>query len=656
MDMVFSATDEILTVEEVAAYLKVTSRSIYSLLAKQEIPAFKVGGAWRFRREEIDGWTRQTEAQETQIDGRKEVPMPEARLHKIVLEIENSSEIESLSRLGITRTFFEDPKTVQNRSIQGVVETPLHIARFIVKMAFEQWLSANGKKAEAFFEIEWFDPCSGSGVFAEAILELGFDLKRILKESELPKITIAEISPIGIVASLKIINFLLKRHKLSLANYIDAGRLKIKLGDTLHAFPEKRDIFNSSEEMFDIVVGNPPYVRSTNIKKNYKVYLKRLFPSIYAGDADLYTYFIASGLVSLKPKGILSFISPAGFIRSKNGSRIRKWLAANTSIDTFYDLDETNAFPDADLHAAIYVIRNEAKQQSEISYLHVSNNAELERLFSKHCQKEVAFIEQPKGHGWIFHRSISSKNSFTRLFERCRPLNEFGITVYSGVRPGLAEAFIVDNNKYNEFSDDIKHKWFKPLILPSNIIRWQGSKDLHHLLVIPSDTKTIDKELLDYLQPFKAKLLQRSEATNRINWFNLRPCTYYNKMEEPKIVFPDLSAQQRFAISYEGFYVPDGAYFIDNADLALLGILNSELAKSYFINRCSSVGNLNSKGRFRFKKTFVQSFPLPNNYTADGAIQSEIKSNVEQILASGESSKVIGNINELVQELYKNGL
>lgn len=49
---------DILTVEEIASYLKVTERSIYGLLSKGEIPAFKVGGSWRFKREEIEGWIK----------------------------------------------------------------------------------------------------------------------------------------------------------------------------------------------------------------------------------------------------------------------------------------------------------------------------------------------------------------------------------------------------------------------------------------------------------------------------------------------------------------------------------------------------------------------------------------------------------------------
>lgn len=56
-----SVQSEILTVEDVARYLKVTERSIYNLLARQKIPAFKVGGTWRFRMDEINGWARSSQ-------------------------------------------------------------------------------------------------------------------------------------------------------------------------------------------------------------------------------------------------------------------------------------------------------------------------------------------------------------------------------------------------------------------------------------------------------------------------------------------------------------------------------------------------------------------------------------------------------------------
>lgn len=47
---------EILTIKQVAQYLKVTERTIYRLAASEGIPAFKVGGSWRFRRSDLDDW------------------------------------------------------------------------------------------------------------------------------------------------------------------------------------------------------------------------------------------------------------------------------------------------------------------------------------------------------------------------------------------------------------------------------------------------------------------------------------------------------------------------------------------------------------------------------------------------------------------------
>ena len=57
-----TAEQEILTISEVAKYLKVAQRTIYRLAGARKIPAFKVGGAWRFSKTEIDQWIkRQTE-------------------------------------------------------------------------------------------------------------------------------------------------------------------------------------------------------------------------------------------------------------------------------------------------------------------------------------------------------------------------------------------------------------------------------------------------------------------------------------------------------------------------------------------------------------------------------------------------------------------
>jgi len=60
---------DILTILEVANYLKVAERTVYRLAAAKKIPAFKVGGAWRFSRAEIDQWIKSQSSMVPCADG-----------------------------------------------------------------------------------------------------------------------------------------------------------------------------------------------------------------------------------------------------------------------------------------------------------------------------------------------------------------------------------------------------------------------------------------------------------------------------------------------------------------------------------------------------------------------------------------------------------
>ncbi|MEQ3636469.1 helix-turn-helix domain-containing protein [Alcanivorax sp.] len=48
--------DDIMTLKEVAGYLKLAEKTAYRLAADGKLPGFKVGGAWRFRREDMERW------------------------------------------------------------------------------------------------------------------------------------------------------------------------------------------------------------------------------------------------------------------------------------------------------------------------------------------------------------------------------------------------------------------------------------------------------------------------------------------------------------------------------------------------------------------------------------------------------------------------
>jgi excisionase family DNA binding protein len=62
---------EILTIRELAQYLKVNERTIYRLVSVKKIPAFKVGGSWRFRQSDVDTWIEENQTDRPLVESGK---------------------------------------------------------------------------------------------------------------------------------------------------------------------------------------------------------------------------------------------------------------------------------------------------------------------------------------------------------------------------------------------------------------------------------------------------------------------------------------------------------------------------------------------------------------------------------------------------------
>ena len=550
------------------------------------------------------------------------------------------------------KLFFSNQSIINLRSDNGVVETPPAMASYMVKLAYSRWCSEKNILQVDACGIKWFDPCVGAGVFPIEILRFYCNRLGASSPASLPVITVSEVSDLGLAVTFINIIKELCCFGINPSEYFRLGRLKMILGDTLDSFRLNNDIY-AERSGFDIVIGNPPYVRASRLSLSYKKKLRQYFQDIYSGSADLYTYFIGSAISSINDDGVMVYISPASFIRAKSGATLRDWLLINSELDTFIDLDETKVFCDADLHAAVYVFKKRNIRRSCVMYRHIQNTKELDSLYEDSTTLICTSLDAPLGAGWAFHSSKISLEENSKLYSNCVRLQDLGIGVYSGLRPGYSAAFIIDAIQYEKFGDNIKLKWIKPIIPPASIKKWSGYKKLEYMIVIPAGTESVDDEIISFLEPHRIALARRTEIKNKDQWYVLRSCSYYNLMGRQNIIFPDISSGQRFSLSDEGIYIPDGAYFIDSDSLVLLGILNSEIAKNYFTNRCSSVGNLKSKGRYRFKKEVVKGLPLPSRCLSDGYIQREISRLVSQTIKTGEDNVMSEELNQLVSRLYK---
>jgi type I restriction-modification system DNA methylase subunit len=136
---------------------------------------------------------------------------------------------------------------------------------------------------------------------------------------------------------------------------------------------------------FDIVLGNPPYVRQETIKP-FKPYLAKQF-AVYSGAADLYAYFYEKGFELLRPGGRLGYISSSTFLRTNSGEPLRNYLRTRAEIESVVDFGDLQIFEGVTTYPAIITMRrvpsaHEDSQEGELRFLNIKSNVpeDLARL------------------------------------------------------------------------------------------------------------------------------------------------------------------------------------------------------------------------------------------------------------------------------------
>ncbi|MCG2721489.1 MAG: Eco57I restriction-modification methylase domain-containing protein [Thermodesulfovibrionales bacterium] len=115
--------------------------------------------------------------------------------------------------------------------------------------------------------------------------------------------------------------------------------------------------------------------------------------------------------------------------------------------------------------------------------------------------------------------------------------------------------------------------------------------------------------LASHLKNFKEKAEIRADKGDF--WWELRPCDYYEYFESPKIVYPEIAKESRFAFDDTGVYPLKTIFTIPSNDLYLLAILNSNLTFQYLKNICSVLGDADKRGRLLQQLIYVEKLPIP---------------------------------------------
>jgi len=411
---------------------------------------------------------------------------------------------------------------------------------------------------------------------------------------------------------------------------------------------------------FDIVIGNPPYVRQEELG-NLKPFLKTHF-AVFAGTADLYTYFIEQGLKLNKENGYFHYIVANKWMRANYGKPLRTWLREKkiTSITDFGDLP---VFEEATTYPCLLEIKNNEKatvfKALEVESLPVEDFDMLEE--EKGFEVDATKLSE---EGWSLV-PFKTQQLLEKLKKTGTPLGEYvDGKIYRGVLTGYNDAFIIDEEIKDQLikEDASNGELIKPFLAGRDIKRYQVPKPSNYLIFTRRGTD-IDKypAIKRYLKGFKKQLEPRPKDIPNSEWFGRKPGSYewyeiqdavdyYEEFEKEKIVWPETSLENQFCMVKSGHYLNKTTFFIPIENDSLLGLLNSKLAGFYF-------GSIVSKmrgGYFSMSKAYVETFHI----ISKSSLNKKISKKSTQILAAkkenpeADTSELEAEIDQMVYELY----
>jgi hypothetical protein len=394
---------------------------------------------------------------------------------------------------------------------------------------------------------------------------------------------------------------------------VDAGGFQTK---PFHWKEEFADILTEGGG-FDIVIGNPPYVRM-ELLKDIKAHLEQRF-AVAADRADLYAYFFELGVSLLAPGGRLGFISSSTFFRTGSGEPLRRFLSANTQIETVIDFGDLQVFDGVTTYPTVVVLRKGASGNGPLHYLNArALPDDLSRTFK---EQALTMPRERLGSGtWRFESELLDTIRAKMAAGRQTLAEVYGPPLY-GIKTGLNAAFVVKGEERDLLveSDPRSADLLKPFLVGENVKRWLiDSADLW-LIYTPRNSVDIDDypAIRDHLLPFRERLEQR--ATKQA-WWELQQAQadYSSRFATPKVVFERFQSRPTFAFDSEGRSINNALWCVPEAQFHTAAVLNSS-AFHFFIR---SVTTPLSGGYYQIQAHQISGFPWPNLSERRDALES----------------------------------
>jgi adenine-specific DNA-methyltransferase len=545
----------------------------------------------------------------------------------------------------------------------GVHYTPPELAAFVAGNALAFASFSN--------HLRVLDPACGDGALMKAIAELappGCELELVGcdKDSAALEATNARLTALtrpGLTWQLEACDF------LSEATAVRDASERL-FGHCLPASPLTKP--------FDIVIANPPYVRTQTLGAEESRRLAEVFG--LTGRVDLYHAFAVAMTESLQDEGVLALLCSNRFMTTKGGSSLRRHFLDKLDIQRVFDLGDTKLFDAAVLPAVVVACRRKPSgSQPTMVTIYESHHVEIESHADSVLQAVAAGasgtvrvgrtsfeikrgrLESAPGTSepWVL---TSEDGSWLRKVEANAHLR-FGDLgkIRVGIKTTADKVFIRDD--WHTAEEPVpESELLLPLITHHVAARWVSKPPIRRVLY-PYDITSRRRVPVDleawphahaYLELHRARLEARSYVVQSgREWWEIWVPQRPSEWAVPKLVFPDISDQPRFSLDLTGSVVNGDCYWLtlpSKAEEALgllaMAIANSSLGVRFYDQAC---GNRLYSGRRRYITQYVERFPVPDpNSTEARSIVELAKSLARSGVRAQEVARLEAEIDALV--------
>ena len=415
---------------------------------------------------------------------------------------------------------------------------------------------------------------------------------------------------------------------------------------------------------FDVVVGNPPYVRVQGLKENYleqtKYYEKNYVSA--TGSYDIYALFMEKGFKLINKKGLVSFILPHKFLITDFGSGIRKFFVEKRAVESLLHFGSELVFSEASTYTCIVTLSK--KNKEKILFKKVNPN-KISEIF-KWDKMDYNLLSNKN---WDL-QSEEIYNLIKKLKKQPYTVEEVFKSIFQGIATSLDDVYVFEGkeegniikgyNKKFDYEFEIEKELVKPILGGKEVSKYCNMKIKNYVLFpyhrINNKMEIVDIKYIEnnlpltkkYLENFEKEIKGREKGkmSNRQDWYAYIYPKNLDKFDSSKIMTREISLGCNMTYDSEGkIYHNTKVYsFVKNKkfnvdDKFYLALLNSKVMWFFIKN----TGSEYSGGYYVFKTNYLKPFPLP-----------EIPDNAEMFIEKADKMLFLNkNLQELSQKFQR---